>query len=282
VIKARVPAWRVVVRGAGEMATGVAHRLFRAGLQVVLLEREPPTAIRRAVAFSEAVVAGRATVEDVTAVRCDARFQALDMASQGATIPLLVDPQAASLAGLGADALVDARMLKRDAGPRPAGLDGALVVGLGPGHVAGESCDLVIETERGHTLGRVIEQGGTRPYSGQPQEIGGHTTERLVRAPCAGTFRARAAVGDLVALGDVLGEIAGVPCRAGVAGLVRGLLPDGAPVAEGQKLGDVDPRGAAVDHRIISDKARAVGGGALEAVIGGLGGRLGRARGRAP
>lgn len=280
-IKARVPAWRVVVRGAGEMATGVAHRLFRAGLQVLLLEREQPTAIRRAVAFSEAVFAGRATVEGVGAVRCDARIQALDMASQGVIIPLLVDPLAVSLAGLGADALVDARMLKREPGPRPAGLDGLLLVGVGPGYVAGASCDLAIESERGHTLGRVIDRGPTLPYSGQPYAIGGHTTARLLRAPCVGTFRAHAAIGDVVAAGAVVGEVEGVACTAGVAGLVRGLLPDGAPVVEGQKLGDVDPRGVAVDHRLISDKARAVGGGALEAVIGGLGGRLGRASGRA-
>ena len=281
-INARVPAWRVVVRGAGEMASGVAHRLFRAGLQVVLLEREQPTAIRRAVAFSEAVLAGRAMVEGVAAARCDARFQALDMCSKGAAIPLLVDPEAQALAGLGVDALVDARMLKRDPGPRPAGAAGALVVGLGPGHVAGETCDFAVETERGHTLGRVIDLGPTLPYSGQPHDIGGHTTERLVRAPCAGTFRAGVAIGDVVALADVLGEVDGVPCRAGLAGLVRGLLPDGAKAVEGQKLGDVDPRGAAVDYRLISDKARAVGGGVLEAVIGGLGGRLPRASGRAP
>ncbi|MBI5477754.1 MAG: EF2563 family selenium-dependent molybdenum hydroxylase system protein [Deltaproteobacteria bacterium] len=282
-IRARVPAWRVVVRGAGEMATGVAHRLYRAGLQVVLLERERPTAIRRAVAFSEAVLAGRVTVEGVAAVRCDARFQALDVASQGAAIPLLVDPEAEGLAGLAADALMDARMLKRDPGPRPAGANGLLVVGLGPGHLAGETCDLAIETERGHTLGRVIERGPTLPYSGRPHEIGGHATARLLRAPHAGTFRVRAAIGDLVAAGAVLGEVDGRPCPAGVAGLVRGLLPDGTPVVAGQKLGDVDPRGAAVDHRVISDKARAVGGGALEAVIGSLGGRLGGRRGgRAP
>jgi xanthine dehydrogenase accessory factor len=282
VINARVPGWRVVVRGAGEMASGVAHRLFRAGLQVVLLECPQPTAIRRAVAFSEAVYAGRATVEGVAAVRCDARFQALDMCTKGEAIPLLVDPDAQTLAGLGLDALVDARMLKDDPGPRPAGTGGVLLVGLGPGHVAGETCDFAVETERGHTLGRVIERGPTLPYSGQPHDIGGHTTERLVCAPCAGVFRAGAAIGDLVAVADVLGEVDTVPCRAGLAGLVRGLLPDGAKVAEGQKLGDVDPRGAAVDHRLISDKARAIGGGALEAVIGGLGGRLGRASGRAP
>jgi xanthine dehydrogenase accessory factor len=273
----------VVVRGAGEMATGVAHRLFRAGLQVVLLERERPTAIRRTVAFSEAVLAGRVTVEGVAAVRADAKFQALDVAAQGAAIPLLVDPEAEGLAALAADAVVDARMLKRDPGPRPAGADGLLVVGLGPGHVAGETCDLAIETERGHTLGRVIEWGPTLPYSGEPHELGGHTTARLVRAPRTGTFRVRAAIGDLVPLGAVLAEIDGAPCHAGVAGLVRGLLPDGAAVALGQKVGDVDPRGAAVDHRLISDKARAVGGGALEAVIGSLGGRLGGRRGgRAP
>jgi xanthine dehydrogenase accessory factor len=283
VIRARVPAWRVVVRGAGEMATGVAHRLYRAGLQLVLLERERPTAIRRAVSFSEAVFAGRVAVEGVAALRCAAKFQALDVASQGAAIPLLVDPAAEGLAGLAADALVDARMLKRDPGPRPAGADGLLVVGLGPGHIAGETCDLAVETERGHTLGRVIDRGPTLPYSGEPYNLGGHTTARVVRAPCTGTFTVKATIGDLVPLGAVLGEVDGVPCVAGVAGLVRGLLPDGSLVVEGQKLGDVDPRGAAVDYRLISDKARAVGGGVLEAIIGSLGGRIGSRRGkRAP
>jgi len=218
----------------------------------------------------------------VTAVRCDARLKALDVASQGAAIPLLVDPEAAGLAGLSADALVDARMLKRDPGPRPTGADGLLVVGLGPGHVAGGSCDLAVETERGHTLGRVIDRGPTLAYSAVPHDVEGHTTARLLRAPCDGRFYARAAIGDTVAAGAAVGEVDGVPCVAGVAGLVRGLLSDGVPVAEGQKLGGVDPRGGAVDHRLISDKARAIGGGALEAVIGWLGGRIGRSEGKVP
>jgi len=165
-------------------------------------------------------------------------------------------------------------MLKGDPGPRPPGAGDALLVGLGPGHVAGTACDLAVETERGHTLGRVIERGPTLPYSGVPHDLGGATAARLVRAPRAGTFAARARIGELVDAGALLGEVDGAPCRAGVTGQVRGLLPDGARVREGQKLGDVDPRGAAVDHRLISDKARAIAGGVLEAVLGALGGRM--------
>jgi xanthine dehydrogenase accessory factor len=271
----RVPPWRVVVRGAGEMASGIAHRLYRVGLQVVVLERDRPTAIRRTVTFSEAVAHGRAAVEGVTAVRCATAAEAVRQVRDGLVLPLLVDPEAASLAVLAPDAVVDARMLKRDPGPRPPGSGDALIVGLGPGHVAGVTCDLAVETERGHTLGRVVEHGPTLPYSGVPHELGGASAARVVRAPRAGTLAARAAIGDLVVAGDLLAEVDGAPCRAGVSGQVRGLLPDGSPVREGQKLGDVDPRGAAIDARLISDKARAIAGGVLEAVLGALGGRLG-------
>jgi xanthine dehydrogenase accessory factor len=262
----------VVVRGAGDMATAAAHRLWRAGFPVVLLERAAPAAIRRAAAFAEAAVDGRATVEGVTAERCADVAAARALLAAGRAIPLLVDPEAGAVPELRPAALVDGRMLKDDPGPRPPGA--ALLVGLGPGFVAGGNCDLAVETSRGHTLGRVLARGATLPYTGTPALIAGETTRRVLRAPRAGVLRARAAIGDLVAAGACLCTVGDEPCVAAVAGLVRGLLRDGAAVAAGQKIGDVDPRGRAVDPALISDKARAIAGGVLEAVLGRLGGRI--------
>jgi len=268
----------VVIRGAGEMASGAAYRLYRAGFRVILLERECPTAIRRSVVFSEAVFEGSKVVEGVRAELCNSVPQALALADEGACIPMLIDPEARSVALLRPDVIVDGRMLKRDPGPGPEGAEACLRVGLGPGHVAGTNCDLVVETERGHTLGRVIERGPALPYSGRPGEIGGWRSERVVRAPVSGTLRTHVEIGDDVTVGAVLVEVEGVACRASIAGRVRGLLRDGSRVVAGQKIGDVDPRGALVDHTLISDKARAVGGGVLEAVLGWMSGRIGLPR----
>ncbi|HEY3359953.1 MAG TPA: selenium-dependent molybdenum cofactor biosynthesis protein YqeB [Polyangia bacterium] len=261
----------VVIRGAGDMATAAAHRLWRAGLDVALLERAAPTAIRRAAAFAEAVATGQATIEGVTAARCVTVAEARALLAAG-TIPLLVDPAAALVAALAPAAVVDARMLKDDPGPRPAGAP--LLVGLGPGFVAGVSCDLCIETQRGHTLGRVLTRGAPLPYTGVPAVIAGESARRVLRAPRAGVLRAAARIGDVVAEGAVLCTVDGEPACAAVGGIVRGLIPDGAEVTAGQKIGDVDPRGAAVDVTLISDKARAIAGGVLEAVLGRLGGRI--------
>ena len=266
------PRGPVVVRGGGDMATAAAHRLWRAGLEVVILERAAPTAIRRAAAFAEAVFEGQATVEGVTATRCADVAEARALLERGGAMPLLVDPEAHAVKELAPVAVVDARMLKDDPGPRPAGA--GLLVGLGPGFVAGKSCDLVVETERGHTLGRVIERGAPLPYSGVPGAIDGETVRRVLRAPAEGTLKARAAIGDLVAAGACLCEVEGVACAATVGGVVRGLLRDGSHVTAGQKIGDVDPRGAAVDPAVIGDKARAIAGGVLEAILGRLSGRI--------
>jgi xanthine dehydrogenase accessory factor len=265
----------VVIRGGGDLGTGVAHRLHRAGYSVLILEVERPTAVRRRVAFAQAILDGEAAVEGVTARRTT--LAKIEDAVRGTVetggpdgvwtewIPVLVDADGEAIDRLGVRAIIDARMLKRRTGsPR----DGASVtVGLGPGFVAGRDVDLVIETARGHSLGRVIETGAAEPNTGVPGDVGGAGAERVIRSSAEGLFEGTRAIGDIVEAGDVVGVAAGVPARARIGGLLRGIVADGTAVAAGQKLGDVDPRGPSVDPEKISDKARAVGGGVLEGLL---------------
>lgn len=256
------------MRGGGELATAAARLLFLAGFRVVVLEREPPLAVRRLVSFSEAIRSGEHEVQGVRARRVhpEALSEAL---ARGGAVPVVVDPDAVLLASLRPQVVVDARMLKRAGEPRRAG-EGPLLVGLGPGLVADDHVDAVVETQRGPELGRVIWRGAAQADSGSPAPIGGVGDARVLRAPRAGRFVACARIGDLVVTLQPVGEIDGLLVHATTAGLVRGLLADGVTVAAGTKLGDVDPRGAAVDPAEISDKARAVAAGVLEAVTLGL------------
>ena len=256
----RAPADLVVlVRGAGDLATGVAWRLKRAGFGVITCELERPLTVRRCVAFSTAVGEGSVTVEGIRAVRV-AAAEAAALARSG-VVPVVVSP---GLPPVPADVVVDARVAKRvlDTTIR----DAALVVALGPGFEAGCDCHAVVETMRGPRLGRVYWQGRAAPNTGTPGVIGGRGAERVLRAPGAGRARWRVRIGDVVAAGAVLGTVAGERVRAPFAGVVRGLIADGTPVAQGLKIGDVDPR-AGTDWREISDKALAVAGGVLEAIL---------------
>jgi xanthine dehydrogenase accessory factor len=259
----------VVVRGGGDLGTGVAHTLHLAGYRVLVLEAERPRAVRRAAAFAEAVYAGRATVDGVEAVAVQAvgALRALD----GGAVPVTVDPDGALVRSLRPAAVVDARMAKRNLGTSRA--DAPVTIALGPGFEAGRDVDFVIETNRGPSLGRVIESGSAETDTGVPGEVGGAGAERVVRASASGEFRARARIGDLVRAGDAVAEVGGAPVVARVSGLLRGLAADGLAVKRGEKVGDVDPRGAAVDAKAVSDKARAVGRAVLAAL---------RARGVAP
>lgn len=261
----------VLVRGAGDLATGVAWRLKRAGFGVIMCELEHPLTVRRSVAFSTAVGEGSVTVEGIRAVRA-ATAEAAALARSG-VVPVVVSP---GLPSLPADVVVDARLAKRvlDTTIR----DAALVVALGPGFEAGRDCHAVVETMRGPRLGRVYWQGRAAPNTGTPGVIGGRGAERVLRAPAAGRIRWRVSIGDVVAAGAVLGTVGDGRVRAPFAGVVRGLIADGTPIAEGLKIGDVDPR-AGTDWREISDKALAVAGGVLEAVLTWLSpGTGGRAR----
>lgn len=254
----------VVVKGAGDLATGVIHRLHRAGMRVVATELPQPLVIRRAVAFASAVYAGTWQVEGIIACRV-ADEMAMNYALANGQVPVWVDPQAQVVQRFHPDVVVDATMTKRNIGTTLA--DAAVVVALGPGFVAGQDCHAVIETNRGHDLGRVIFQGQAQPDTGTPGTVGGESVRRLLRAPADGLFVERRQIGELVCAGETVAEVGGQPVVAQLDGVLRGLLHDGLIVRAGLKVGDVDPR-AVVEHCFsISDKARAIGGSVLETVL---------------
>ena len=258
----------IIVRGAGDISTGTIHRLFRAGFPVLALEAERPSAIRRWVAFSEAVYDGAAAVEGVTAVRIGSVEEVGRALSEG-RVPLLVDPAGESIRGLRPAAVVDAILAKRNLGTT---LDMApLTIALGPGFAAGKDVRYVIETMRGHDLGRVIAAGSAAPNTGVPGLIGGYGAERVIHAPAAGVFRMRRDIGSVVEAGEIIGIVASgpteIPVRTQIAGLLRGVLRDGYAVTAGFKLADVDPRLEQLKNcATISDKARCIAGSVLELV----------------
>jgi len=254
----------VVIRGAGDIASGVAIRLVRCGYRVVMLEIAQPTAIRRSVAFAQAVFEGSFTVEDLTAKLVATAQEALDLTLRG-EIGLLVDPQARSLGALRPGYLIDAILAKENLGTNKN--MAPITIALGPGFSAGDDCDAVIETNRGHRLGRVILSGVAEPNTGIPGEIAGKSDLRVVRAPCAGVFRSCVALGELIAQGALLGQVGDTPVTVSMAGMVRGLLQDGLQVTARFKIGDIDPRGEKADYLTASDKAMAIGGGVLEAML---------------
>ena len=254
----------IVVKGAGDLATGVIHRLHRAGLKVVATELPQPLVIRRAVAFASAMYRKSWEVEGVIARRVTDE-SGLNRALNAGEVPLLADPQAKIVQHLQPHAVVDAIMAKRNTGTNLA--DAPVVVALGPGFTAGQDCHAVIETNRGHNLGRVILCGGAEADTGTPGAVGGESSRRLLRAPADGEFAGRHQIGDLVSAGEAVAEVAGRPVVAQIDGVLRGILHDGLIVRAGYKVGDIDPR-AVIEHCFsISDKARAIGGGVLEAIL---------------
>jgi len=256
----------VVVRGGGDLGSGVVYRLHQAGYPVVVTDVENPTVVRREVAFASAMYEDEVSVEGVVGRRADDVDDALGVLEDDA-VPVLVDPEASVAAELDAAAVVDAIMAKgrTDTGTRRDAAD--VVVGLGPGFEAGEDVDAVVETDRGHELGRVLYDGTASPYDGEPGERRGYTHERVLRAPGEGRWEPAVEIGDLVSAGETVGHVGTREVTAEIDGLVRGLVHGGLDVGEGTKLGDVDPRGEDVDPTKISDKALCLGGGALEAVL---------------
>lgn len=254
----------ILVKGGGEMATGVVHRLVRSGWRVCITEIPQPLAVRREVSFCEAVFEGRKEVEGLVAEKVSGPEE-IHQAWRGNRVPVIVDPECALREILRPDVLVDATLAKRNIGTSRD--DAPLVIGLGPGLRAGRDVHLVVETNRGHRLGRVIEEGEAEPNTGVPGEIGGYTRERVLRAPAPGTFQGHKRIGQAVEKGEVVAEVEGRPVRAQISGVLRGMLRDGLPVAEHAKVGDVDPRGIREYCFTISEKARAIGGGVLEAVL---------------
>ena len=261
---------RVVIKGAGDLATGVGFRLWRAGFPVVMTELTQPLAIRRTAVFAEAVYAGVTVIEGIEARRIE-RATEVEAVWRAGTIPVLVDATPAAIAALRPEVIVDGIMAKRNTGTQIT--DAPLVIALGPGFVAGRDAHAVIETARGHFLGRALWKGAAQENTGMPGEVGGRSRERVVYPPRAGVFRAAATIGTQVREGDVLGWVDGVPVLAPTTGVLRGLIHDGLPVTADLKIGDVDPR-AVVEHCFtVSDKALAIGGGVLEAIMAHLTGR---------
>ncbi len=250
--------------GAGDIASGAAMRLWRCGIDVVMTDLARPTAIRRTVAFSDAIVHGETTVEGLRAVRAENAAEAKKLLREG-SLPVLADPECACREELAPDALVDAILAKRNLGTKID--DAPIVVGVGPGFTAGEDCHAVVETMRGHTLGRVIYSGSALPNTNIPGLIGGFAGERVLRAPCDGIFTAVHRIGDTVEEGETIGFVEGQPMKCTISGVLRGVLDDGVPVKKGMKSGDVDPRCKPEYCTTISDKALAVGGGVVEAVL---------------
>ena len=272
------------VRAAGDRATGTIHRLKKAGFRLLVLEAEHPAAIRRQVALSEAVYAGSARVEDVEAVRMDVDLaekknrkelleQEMERIWKKDGVPVLVDPAGLSIAALRPAVVVDAILAKKNLGTTKE--MAPLVIALGPGFTAGEDVDVVIETKRGHNLGRVIRSGSAVPNTGIPGIIGGYGKERVMHAQAEGILRNVASIGDIVEARAVIAEIetenGTVPVEASLSGLLRGLIRDGYPVTKGFKIADIDPRQEELQNCFtISDKARCIAGSVLEVICGEL------------
>jgi xanthine dehydrogenase accessory factor len=254
----------VLIKGGGEMASGVAQRLVRSGFRVCITELPEPLAVRRGVSFCEAVFTGQTEVEGLAARRVEGVEEVRRSWERG-EVPVVIDPPCAIRGILSPDVLVDAILAKGNTGTTLG--DAPLVIGLGPGFRAGRDVHDVIETNRGHRLGRVIEAGEAEPDTGTPGDIGGYTRERVLRAPVGGTFLGKKRIGDPVAEGEVVAEVGGVPLRATIAGVLRGILHDGLTAEPGMKVADVDPRGERESCLTVSEKARAIGGAVLEAVL---------------
>lgn len=262
-LQGRVPVC-VAVKGAGDLGTGVAWRLHRCGFHVLVTETEQPAVIRRAVAFASAVYEGTVEVDGVTA-RLVEDETGIAAAWASGEVPVVVDPQGAVIRRLQPDVVVDALIAKRNVGTCIT--DAPIVVALGPGFTAGVDCHAVVETSRGHSLGRVILEGSAEPNTGVPGTVGGESVRRVLRAPAEGIFRAVRGIGNLVEAGEVVAYVGEAEVRSQLGGVVRGLIHDGIQVRPGMKVGDVDPRGVVSHCFTISDKALAVGGGVLEAIL---------------
>jgi xanthine dehydrogenase accessory factor len=255
----------VLIRGAGEMASGVAHRLHQSHFKVCMLEIDQPLAVRREVSFCEAIYGGEKAVEGVQA-KFISKPEQISSVWKSGKIPLLVDPDLKRTKHfLKPDVLIDAIMAKKNLGTKID--DAPLVIGLGPGFTAGKDVHLIVETNRGHHLGKVIRNGTAEQDSGTPGDIGGYTVQRVLRTMKKGVFHPHKEIGDKVNKGSVVAVIDDFPAIAEISGIVRGLLHEGVEVKKGMKVGDIDPRGKRELCFTISDKARAIAGGVLEAIL---------------
>lgn len=276
----------VAVKGAGDLATGVIHRLVRAGFAVMATELPQPTVLRRTVSFAEAAILGQMTVEDITARRAESA-EAILATLEAGLVPIVIDPDGIILKQMQPTVLIEATLSKHNSGVTMR--DAPIVIALGPGYEAGKDVHAVVETNRGHNLGRVYLQGSAEPDTGIPGTIGGYAAERLLRAPRAGLLYSLRQIGDSVQAGETVALIAdpahrqgnslqvdalvspekntAAPVIASISGILRGLVRDGLPVSMNMKIGDIDPRAVREHCFTISDKSRAVAGGVLEAIL---------------
>ena len=257
-------SFRVVVKGGGDLGTGIAWRLHRCGFRVIVTEIARPTVVRRPVAFASAVYEGTVVVDGVT-VRLVADETEIAACWTAGEVPVLVDPQANVVERMRPDAVIDAIVAKRNKGTRIS--DAPVVVAVGPGFTAGVDCHAVVESNRGHNLGRVMLDSSAEPNTGIPGTVGDETVRRVLRAPVDGIFYPLYEIGDHVRAGETVARVGDAPLQSQLHGVVRGLLYGGLWVRAGFKVGDIDPRGIVSHCFAISDKALAIGGGVVEAVL---------------
>jgi len=255
----------IAIRRAGEMASAVAWRLYTAhSKNIFMMDIEKPRAVRRRVSFCEAIIHGAMTVEGVSAARASSPGDVFG-AWEKQSIAVIADPGWTMLDAVNPDVCIDAILAKKNMGTSLS--DAGLVIGLGPGFTAGRDVHYVIETNRGHKLGRVIDAGPADPNTGVPGPVNGVTEERVLRSPADGIFHAVRSIGDIVEKGECIGDVDGAPMTAKIGGVIRGLIMSDIPVTKGLKMGDIDPRGDVSYCATISDKARAIGGSVLEAIM---------------
>jgi len=254
----------VLIRGGGDLASGVAHRLRVSGFKVVMLEIPEPRFLRRSVSFASVVYENSIEVENVRAKFCENPDLIIDFLEEG-LLPVIIDPEANSASKLKPVVMVDATMSKTK--PKTVPFNPEFLIGLGPGFEAGVNADAVVETKRGLDLGKVYYRGTAAINTGIPGEVCGYSSERLLRSRASGTFLPHRDIGDLVEAGDVIGRVNNTEIRASIRGMIRGLIYPGLEVKENEKIGDIDPRGSRASINTISDRARAVGGGVLEAIM---------------
>jgi len=253
------------IKGAGEIATGIAWRLFQSGFKkIFMMETDHPLAVRRQVSFCESIHDDTIEVEGITA-RKAADTNQIPVIWEKNEIPVIIDPAWSTISALHPHVVIDAIIAKKNLGTNLT--EAPLVIGLGPGFEAGKDTTFVIETNRGHNLGRVILQGPAEPNTGVPGNIGGKTAQRVVRAPCDGIFKSDVPIGTIVSQGDIIGQVNGTQIKANIDGIIRGQIRIDTQVTKGLKIGDIDPRGNISYVPTISEKARAIGGSILEAIL---------------
>jgi len=255
---------KICLRGGGDLASGIAYRLYRAGASIVITELPQPKLIRRAVSFGSAVFEGTCEVEGIKA-KLIKDCSEIKSCWDEKILPVRVDTEGITAEDIDASVIIDARMKRRNIVNELN--ENRIVIGIGPGFIAGVNCTLAVETMRGHSLGRVLYAGKTQDSDGVPGEINGYSFERLIRAPANGLFISGRTIGDFIEINEVIGTVEGKKIKSQVKGILRGINYSGLPVTRGQKIADIDPRGKKEYAFTISDKALAIGGGVLEAIL---------------